>query len=139
MRIIFGRLRAAGLKVHAPKCIFWLKDIPYLGCVITRECIKPDPNKVQVIVYLGRPFTTTEARALIDMVQYYRKMWARRSHILAPLTEVAIDPKGRKILWDDALEISFKELKRMVSDEKLLSYTYWKLSFTVNTDASDKK
>ena len=37
LRIIFGRLRAAGLKVNAPKCSFGLKDIPYLGYVITRE------------------------------------------------------------------------------------------------------
>ena len=31
MIIIFGRLRAAGLKVNAPKFSFGLKKIPYLG------------------------------------------------------------------------------------------------------------
>ena len=36
LRIIFGRLHAAGLKFNAPKCSFWLKEIPYLGYVITR-------------------------------------------------------------------------------------------------------
>ena len=36
LRMLFGRLRAAGLKVNAPKCSFGLKYIPYLGCVITR-------------------------------------------------------------------------------------------------------
>ena len=30
-RIIFGRLRAAGLKVNAPKCSFGLNNIPYIG------------------------------------------------------------------------------------------------------------
>ena len=59
--IIFGRLRAAGLGVNAPKCSFGSKDIPYLGYVITREGIKPDPNKVQGIMYIGRPATITEA------------------------------------------------------------------------------
>ena len=34
LRIIFGRLLAAGLKVNAHKNIFWFKEIPYLGCVI---------------------------------------------------------------------------------------------------------
>ena len=42
------------------------------------------------------PTTMTESRALIGMVQYYRDMWPRRSHILAPLTEAASSPKGRK-------------------------------------------
>ena len=44
MRITFGRLRAAGLKVNTPKCSFGLKDMHYLGYVITRKVIKPNPK-----------------------------------------------------------------------------------------------
>ena len=66
---ILGRLHAAGLKVNAPKFSFGLKNIPYVGCVITKEGIKPEPQKVQGIMDLGRPSMTTEARALIEMVQ----------------------------------------------------------------------
>ena len=43
------------------------------------------------------------------------------------------------MLWNDALESSFKELKRIVPAETLLSYPDWKLPFTVHTDASDKQ
>ena len=103
LRIIFGRLRAAGLKVNAHKCSLGLKEIPYLGYIITREGIKPNPKKVQGIMYLKRPSPTTEVQALIGMVHYYRYMWPRRSHALAPPTEAASGPKGRKILSNDAL------------------------------------
>ena len=137
--MIFFRLRDAGLKDNAPKCSFGLNEIPYLGYVITREGIKPDPKKVQGIMDIGRPSKTTEERALIRMVQYYRNMWPRRSNVLAPLTEAASGPKGRKILWNYALESSFKELKRMVSENTLLSYPDWNLTFTVHTDAFDKQ
>ena len=65
-------------------------------------------------------------------------MWPRRSHVLDSLTEAASVPKGRKILWNDALESSFKDLNQMVSAETLLSYPVWKLPFKVYTDASDK-
>ena len=54
-----------------PKCSFWLKEIPYLGYVTTREGITHDPKKAQGIMDLGRPDTTTEVRALIGMVQYW--------------------------------------------------------------------
>ena len=84
------------IKVNAPKCIFGLKYIPYLGYVITREGIKPDPKKVQGIMDIGQPVTTTEAQALIGMFQYYKYVWTRRSHILAPLVEAASGPKGEK-------------------------------------------
>ena len=72
------------------------------------------------------------------MVQYYRDMWPRRSYVSATMTEEASSPKGRKIWWNDALEIYFKELKFMVSSNMLLSGPYWKIPFTVHTDASDK-
>ena len=116
-RIIFGRLQAAGLKVNAPKYSFGLKEIPYLGYAITWEIIKPDPKKLQGIMDLGRTNTMAEAQALTRMVQYYRDMWPMQSHILAPMAEAASDPKSEKILWNDALEDSFKELKCMVSSE----------------------
>ena len=97
-RIIFGRLRAACLNVNDCKCSFGLNDISYLGYVITREGIKTDPKKVQSIMDIGRPTTTTETREIIGMLQYYRDLWARQSHVLAPLTETASGPKGRKIV-----------------------------------------
>ena len=129
---------AVGLKVNAPKFSFGLKDITYLGYVITREGIKPDPNKVQGIMYPGRPASTTEARAIICMVQYYRDMWPRRSHVLNTLTEAAISLKGRNFLWNNALEIPFNKIKCMFSAETLLGYPDCKLTFIVHTDDSDK-
>ena len=94
--MIFGRLNAAGLKVNVPKCSLVLKGIPYIGYVITREGIKPNQNKFEGIVDIGRPSTSTEAQAIVGMVQYYRDMWNRQSHILAFLTEAYSGPKGRK-------------------------------------------
>ena len=91
-------MSASGIKVNANKCSFGLQDIHYLGYIITREGIKPDLNKVKWIMNIRRPTTTTESRELIVMVEYYRDMWPRRSHVLAPLTEADIVPKGRKIL-----------------------------------------
>ena len=60
-RIIFGRFRAVGLKVNSTMCSFVLKEIPYLGYVITWEGIKPDPKIVQEIMDIGRPTTMNEA------------------------------------------------------------------------------
>ena len=76
----------------------------------------------------------TETQVLIGMIYYYRNIWPMRSHTLDPLTEAASVPNGRNILWNDAFEDPFKELKRMVSDETMLSYPYWKITFTVHTD-----
>ena len=63
-------------------------------------------------------------------------MW---SHEVSPLTEAASGPKGIKTLCNNALEISFKELKHMVSADMLLSYLYWKITFTVQNESCDKQ
>ena len=104
IRVTFTRLRTAGLKVNAPKCSFGLKYVPYLGYVITRDGIKPDPKKLQRIMDLVRPITTTESRGLSGMFHYYRHIWSWRSHILASLTEVSAGTKGRKVIWNYALK-----------------------------------
>ena len=52
--------------------------------------------------------------------------------------EVSSGSKGISILWNEDLEVSLREIKRMVSAENLLSYYHWKILFTVHTDASDK-
>ena len=84
--IIFGRMCAAGLQVNVNKWIFGVKEITYLGYVILREGTKPEPKKVQGIMDLRQPSTTTEARALVGIVQYYRDITPRWSHVLDPLT-----------------------------------------------------
>ena len=94
MSILFGRLRAAALTVNTPMCSFGLKQIPYLGYVITQEGIKSDPNKVQEIMDPGIPTTLTEAEVQIGMIEYYRYMWPRRYQILDPLTEATSAHKG---------------------------------------------
>ena len=66
-------------------------------------------------------------------------MCTRLSNILYPLTEVASNPKGRKILWNDVLEEYFKELKRMVYPETLFNYSDCIIIFTVHTYAYDKQ
>ena len=72
----------------------------------------------------------------MGMVQYYRDMWPRRSHVLAPLIEAASGTKVRKILCNGALEKKIEEIKCMVSVVTLLSYPDWTIIFTVHTDAS---
>ena len=87
---------------------------------------------------IGIPTTTTEAQELISMIQYYRYMFPSQYHILDFLIEATSSRKGRKIIWNDTLEESFKEPKRMVSAVTSLSYPDWNIPFTIHTDAFDK-
>ena len=88
-------LHVSGIKFNTTGCSFVLKGIPYLDYSITLEGIKPDSNKIQGIMDLGQLNTTTEMQILIGMVHYYRDMWTRRSHVLAPLEEASRETTSR--------------------------------------------
>ena len=55
METVLTRLHDAGLKVNAAKSSFCAHEIEYLGYILTRGGIKPQPKKVQVILTLNLP------------------------------------------------------------------------------------
>jgi hypothetical protein len=88
MEAVLTKLRDAGLKVNAAKSLFCAPEIEYLGYILTRGGIKPQPKKVQAILALNPPNNVKELRHFLGMLQYYRDMWARHSKMLAPLTDL---------------------------------------------------
>ncbi len=82
------RLGDAGLKVNAATSSFCAHKIGYLCFILTSGGIKPHPKKVQAILALNPPNKVKELRHFLGMVQYYWDMWARRSKMLAPLTDL---------------------------------------------------
>ena len=85
---VLYRLGQAGLKVNAKKSFFARSELEYLGYWITRDGIQPMKDKVQAIMNLNEPKNRKELRSFIGIVNYYRDMWLRRSHVLAPLSKL---------------------------------------------------
>ena len=64
------RLRLTKLRVDVKKSSFTLYEIEYLGYVLSREGIKPQPEKVSATLALREPQIVTELHRFFDMVQY---------------------------------------------------------------------
>ena len=62
-------------------------------------------------------------------------MWARRSHLLHPLTEI-LSPKS-KFKWTDVEQKSFDDNNRTVAHNTLLAYPDLNKCFDIHTDVSD--
>ena len=88
VREVLQRLSDAGLRVNLPKSTFAVQELEYLGYWLTPTGIRPIAKKVEAIQRLEAPKTIKQLRSFIGMVNYYRDMWKRRSHLLAPLTEL---------------------------------------------------
>ena len=54
MSEVLSRLRKAGLRINAAKSLFAEAEIEYLGYVLAREGIKPQPEKISAILAINR-------------------------------------------------------------------------------------
>jgi hypothetical protein len=132
---VLTRLECAGFRGNVRKCTFAKHELEYLGFWVTRQGIQPQPKKVEAIQRLARPKTKRQLRHFLGMVNYYRDMWRRRSHILAPLTSLS----GTKAKWQWGTEQqrAFDEVKRVMSREAILSFPDFTKEFHIYTDASE--
>jgi hypothetical protein len=147
METVLTRLHDARPKVNAAKSLFCAHKIKYLGYILTREGIKPQPKKVQAIIVLNLPNNVKELRHFLGMVQYYREMWARRSEMLAPLTDLVGEcretkttrmnkTKKRPWQWDPIHQQVFDNVKAAIAKETVLAYPDFSNPFEIYTDTS---
>ncbi len=147
METVLTRLHDAELKVNVAKSSFCAHEIEYLGYVLTREGIKPQPKKVQAILTLNPSNSVKELRHFLEMVLYYRDMWARHSETLAPLT-VLVGEYGEKKTtrmgktkkkpwrWDPIHQQAFDNVKAAIVKETVIAYPDFLKPFEIYTDAS---
>jgi hypothetical protein len=102
---------------------------------------------VQAILALNLPNNVKELRHYLGMVQYYRDMWARRSEMLAPLTDLVGKCREMKTTrmnktkekpwwWDPIHQQAFDNVKAAIAKETVLAYPDFLKPFEFYTDAS---
>ena len=69
---VFDRFKLEGLKLKPKKCNFCKPEVLYLGHVVGKQGIKPNPDKIEVIKNYPVPTTCNEVRSFVALVSYYR-------------------------------------------------------------------
>ena len=135
IKTVFDRLRQHGLKLKAKKCSFVKDQTEYLGFVIDKNGIKPNPDKVAAIRTLPSPCTVREVRSFIGMCSYYRRFIPNFSKIAEPL--VGLTKKYARFKWDNNCQNAFDFLKESLTVVPLLSFPDPNKEYILYTDASD--
>jgi hypothetical protein len=88
IRLVFKALRDASLKIKLKKGYFCFPNITFLGHIVGRNGISPDPVKVEKIKNFPVPRNLTDLRGALGLFSYYRKFVQNFSSIAKPLTSL---------------------------------------------------
>jgi hypothetical protein len=70
------------------KCEFWLKEVQFLGHVLSAEGVAVDPSKVKDILNWKPPTSVHEIQSFLGMAGYYRRFIPDFSKVAKPITEL---------------------------------------------------
>jgi hypothetical protein len=70
------------------KCEFWLKQVTFLGHVISKGGISVDPSKVQYVLSWKAPSSVNDIQSFLGLAGYYRRFIEGFSKISKPMTEL---------------------------------------------------
>ncbi len=68
---VLSRLREELLKLKPKKCVLLSDEAKYLGCIVTRDGMKPDPGKTEGISSYPILKDLTEMHRFVGMASYY--------------------------------------------------------------------
>ncbi|KAA3470862.1 RNA-directed DNA polymerase-like protein [Gossypium australe] len=72
LRIVLQTLREKQLYAKFSKCEFWLREVCFLGHVVSATEIRVDPSKISAILEWKPPRNVSEVRSFLRLAGYYR-------------------------------------------------------------------
>ncbi|KAL0539621.1 hypothetical protein IC582_023837 [Cucumis melo] len=84
LRIVLETFRANKLYAKFSKCEFWLKQVSFLGHVVSKDGIFVDPTKIEAVTSWPRPSTFSEVHSFLGLTGYYRRFMEDFSRELLP-------------------------------------------------------
>ncbi|WVZ51850.1 hypothetical protein U9M48_002953 [Paspalum notatum var. saurae] len=111
LRIVLSRLREHKLYAKFSKCAFWLKEVAFLGHILSAKGVVVDPKE-----------------------GYYRRFIKDFSKIAKPMT--ALTQKNAKFAWSPKCDEAFGTLKKLLTSAPVLAQPDITKPFDVYCDAS---
>ena len=131
---VLNRIRRANLRLKAEKCHFGASELQFLGHVVGKDGVKPDPKKVEKIENYPIPKNIRELRGALGLFSYYRRFIENFSKIADPLYELL--KKDITYIWTESQQEAFEFLKKKLTTAPIIQYPDFERPFFLYTDAS---
>ena len=130
-----GFRTSQNLKLKVEKCVLFEEEVEFLGHVVNRDGVKPNPNNTAKIAQWKILETVTQVRQFLGLCSYYRRFVKGFATIAKPLTELT--QKNATLVWTEDCQKAFDNLKQQLLGENIMAYPQEKGEYILVTDASD--
>ena len=132
---VLERAKKINLKLNSSKMCLKKAEVKFMGHVISKDGLKPDPEKVKAIEDMPKPTSKKELLTLLGFVNYLSKFLPKLSEITRPLRDLTV--KDAKFIWASQHEEAFKQVKTLVTKHPVLRFYDVKKPVTIQCDASE--
>ncbi|KAG2775171.1 hypothetical protein PC116_g9173 [Phytophthora cactorum] len=102
-------MRMHKLYANLKKCIFGASEIPILGCLVGKNGVRPDPEKVRVMSEWPKLSNTKELRQFLGLATYLCKYVENYTGKIRPLSQLL--KKEAEWKWTAGCQQAFDAVK----------------------------
>ena len=152
--MVFGCLKEFNLKVKPKKSFFFQSSVLFLGHLLSKDGILPNPEKVKKVKDWPIPKNAKEVHSFLGLASYYRRFISQFSKWASPLHDlirpIAMTKKHARVklpplannlppfVWTMEHQESFDKLKDALTSAPILAYPDYSKKFILETVASLK-
>ena len=123
------------IKCKPSKCEILKDSIKYLGRMVDKHGIRPDPDAVEAVLTWKSPKTEHQLMSFLGFANYYREFFKGYADKVYPMQQLRRH-KGKKFTWNNAAEESFQRIKKELCEAPVLGMPTEKGMYVLDTDAS---
>ena len=128
------RFRDYGLKLKPKKCIFFQREIEFLGRRVSGGSLGMSQKDIQTVLGWPKPTSAKEVERFMGLANYHRVFVKNFSEISTPLYAVT---SKLAFEWGETQNTAFETLKRALTTPPILALPNLTDDFILDTDASD--
>ena len=154
VEMVLKCLQDFNLKIKPKKSFFFQSKVLFLGHMLSKEGISPNPEKVQKVKDWPVPSNAKEVHSFLGLASYYRQFipqfakWANPLHnLIHPIAmkktcaRIRLPPLQQNLPpfeWTQVHQESFDRLKLALTSAPVLAYPDYNKPFLLEMDASLK-
>ena len=122
------------MKLNKGKAELRKTEISFLEQLVTSDCLKTAPDKVETVLKMPKPESVKDVRRFCVFVNYLSKVLPKLSDVLEPIRQLTRSETEWN--WTSMHDKAFETVQKLVTEAPTLAFYNHQEELTIQCDAS---